>query len=76
MTNRFTHPSPLVLLQVAVRATGLNFRDVLNVLGMYPGDPGPPGGDCAGVVMQTGAGVQGLRAGKVAMCGQMHKSFP
>jgi acyl transferase domain-containing protein len=30
-----------VLLQV--RAVGLNFRDVLNVLGMYPGDPGPPG---------------------------------
>jgi hypothetical protein len=23
-------------------------RDVLNVLGMYPGDPGDPGGDCAG----------------------------
>merc|ERR1712038_824982 len=31
-----------------VRAAGLNFRDVLNVLGEYPGDPGPPGGDCAG----------------------------
>ena len=28
---------------VAVSAVGLNFRDVLNVLGMYPGDPGPPG---------------------------------
>jgi len=28
---------------VAVRAVGLNFRDVLNVLGMYPGDPGDPG---------------------------------
>ena len=27
-------------------------RDVLNVLGMYPGDPGPPGGDCAGVVLR------------------------
>lgn len=26
-------------------------RDVLNVLGMYPGDPGPPGGDCSGVVL-------------------------
>jgi len=26
-----------------VSAVGLNFRDVLNVLGMYPGDPGPPG---------------------------------
>jgi len=38
-----------VLMQV--RAVGLNFRDVLNVLGMYPGDPGPPGGDCAGILM-------------------------
>ena len=33
---------------VRVRAVGLNFRDVLNVLGEYPGDPGPPGADCAG----------------------------
>lgn len=33
---------------VAVRAVGLNFRDVLNVLGMYPGDPGDPGSDFAG----------------------------
>ena len=30
-------------VQVAVSAVGLNFRDVLNVLGMYPGDPGMPG---------------------------------
>ena len=28
---------------VCVKAVGINFRDVLNVLGMYPGDPGPPG---------------------------------
>lgn len=28
---------------VTVHAVGINFRDVLNVLGMYPGDPGPPG---------------------------------
>ena len=28
---------------VAVAAVGINFRDVLNVLGMYPGDPGDPG---------------------------------
>ena len=33
-----------------VRAVGLNFRDVLNVLGEYPGDPGPPGGDASGVI--------------------------
>ena len=30
-------------MQVAVAAVGLNFRDVLNVLDMYPGDPGLPG---------------------------------
>jgi NADPH:quinone reductase-like Zn-dependent oxidoreductase len=48
---------------VAVRAVGINFRDVLNVLGMYPGDPGPPGGDCAGVVVAAGAGVHRLKPG-------------
>ena len=31
---------------VCVKAVGINFRDVLNVLGMYPGDPGPPGSFC------------------------------
>lgn len=42
-------------LLLAVRAVGINFRDVLNVLGMYPGDPGDPGSDFAGVV-QSGPG--------------------
>ena len=46
-----------------VYAVGINFRDVLNVLGMYPGDPGPPGADCAGVVVAMGAGVHGLCKG-------------
>ena len=46
-------------MQVTVRAIGLNFRDVLNILGMYPGDPGSPGGDCAGIVSAIGPGVQG-----------------
>ena len=40
---------------VRVQAVGLNFRDVLNVLGMYPGDPGAPGGDCAGLVVTSSA---------------------
>ena len=31
-------------------------RDVLNVLGMYPGDPGPPGGDVAALVTAAGPG--------------------
>ena len=36
---------PLLPGQVRIRVTavGLNFRDVLNVLGMYPGDAGAPG---------------------------------
>ena len=44
-------------VEIAVEATGLNFKDVLNVLGMYPGDPGPLGGECAGAVIAVGAGV-------------------
>ena len=43
-----------------IRSIGINFRDVLNVLGAYPGDPGPPGADCAGVwaanIMELNAG--------------------
>jgi acyl transferase domain-containing protein len=42
-------------LKMQVRATGLNFRDVLNVLGMYPGPAGPLGGECAGTVIAAGA---------------------
>lgn len=54
---------PAPLAQVAVRAVGLNFRDVLNCLGMYPGDPGPPGADCAGRVLAVGPGA-GRRAAR------------
>ena len=49
---------------VEVHAVGVNFRDVLNVLGMYPGDPGPPGADCAGVVIARGSAVQQLDIGE------------
>jgi NADPH:quinone reductase-like Zn-dependent oxidoreductase len=38
-----------------VTAVGLNFRDVLNILGMYPGDPGEPGGDVSGIVAAVGS---------------------
>ena len=41
---------PICNAQIQVAAVGLNFRDVLNVLGEYPGDPGQPGLDCAGTV--------------------------
>ncbi|KUI22420.1 polyketide synthase [Mycobacterium sp. GA-1285] len=51
-------------VQVQVEAAGLNFRDVLNVLGLYPGDPGPIGGDFAGIVTQLGDGVTGIEVGQ------------
>jgi acyl transferase domain-containing protein/acyl-CoA synthetase (AMP-forming)/AMP-acid ligase II/acyl carrier protein len=44
-------------VRVTVRAAGLNFRDVLEALGVYPGDPGPLGAEGAGMVTETGPGV-------------------
>ncbi|MFE9882817.1 SDR family NAD(P)-dependent oxidoreductase [Streptomyces sp. NPDC005784] len=54
-------------VRVAVRAAGLNFRDVLNALGMYPGDPGLMGSEGAGVVLETGPGVTDLAPGDRVM---------
>jgi NADPH:quinone reductase-like Zn-dependent oxidoreductase/SAM-dependent methyltransferase/acyl carrier protein len=50
-------------VEIRVHATGLNFKDVLNVLGMYPGDPGPLGGECAGVVVAVGSEVTDVSVG-------------
>eukprot|EP00923_Selenidium_pygospionis_P045808 GHVN01079077.1.p1 GENE.GHVN01079077.1~~GHVN01079077.1.p1 ORF type:complete len:1794 (-),score=404.35 GHVN01079077.1:66-4883(-) len=50
-------------VEIRVRAVGLNFRDVLNVMGLYPGDPGPPGADCAGTVVAVGDKVTSLKVG-------------
>ncbi|MFI6024630.1 type I polyketide synthase [Amycolatopsis magusensis] len=54
-------------VRIAVRAAGLNFRDVLNALGMYPGDAGLFGSEAAGVVLETGPEVTGLRPGDRVM---------
>ena len=52
-------------VQIRVEAAGLNFRDVLNVLGLYPGDPGRiGGGDLSGIVTEVGAGVTGFEVGQ------------
>jgi acyl transferase domain-containing protein/NADPH:quinone reductase-like Zn-dependent oxidoreductase len=54
-------------VRIAVRAAGLNFRDVLVALGMVGPDrdsaAGVIGGEIAGVVVETGPGVVGLAAG-------------
>ncbi|MGE2727312.1 type I polyketide synthase [Mycolicibacterium pulveris] len=57
-------PPPAGQVQIRVEAAGLNFRDVLNVLGLYPGDPGRIGGDLAGVVTEVGDGVTGFEVGQ------------
>ncbi|MGQ5668619.1 SDR family NAD(P)-dependent oxidoreductase, partial [Streptomyces sp. ECR2.10] len=48
-------------VRVAMRATGVNFRDVLVCLGML--DREVPGREGAGVVLETGPGVTGLAVG-------------
>ncbi|HTF55437.1 MAG TPA: SDR family NAD(P)-dependent oxidoreductase, partial [Pseudonocardia sp.] len=54
-------------VRVELRAAGMNFRDVLNVLGMYPGDAGQLGLEGAGIVWETGPGVTGLHPGDRVM---------
>ena len=64
-------------VEMRVYATGLNFRDVLNALGMYPGDPGPLGNECAGVITAVGEGVDDLFVGDevVAMIDQSFATY-
>ncbi len=53
-------------VRVAMRATGLNFRDVLITLGMYP-TPQALGGEGAGVVLEVAADVTSVRVGERVM---------
>ncbi|TPQ17676.1 polyketide synthase dehydratase domain-containing protein, partial [Streptomyces sporangiiformans] len=53
-------------LRIAVRAAGVNFRDVLIALGMYPGGA-VMGGEVAGVVTEVGPGVTELAVGDRVM---------
>ena len=53
-------------VRVAVAAVGVNFRDVLVALGMYPGG-GELGAEGAGVVVEVGPGVTGLVVGDAVM---------
>ena len=57
------HPPGPGEVEIRVLATGLNFRDVLSALGMYPGEAGPLGLECVGQIVAVGAGVSGLQIG-------------
>ena len=81
ISNLFIEPQPALAalreseVTLRVRAVGLNFRDVLNVLGEYPGDPGPPGADAAGVVCDAGSWATGLHGIGAAVFGLCHASL-
>ncbi|MBT2386232.1 type I polyketide synthase [Streptomyces sp. ISL-11] len=49
-------------VRIAVRAAGVNFRDALIALGMYPG-AATLGSEAAGIVVETGPGVTALAPG-------------
>ncbi|MEP7049212.1 MAG: type I polyketide synthase, partial [Pseudomonadota bacterium] len=50
-------------VRLQVLAAGVNFRDVLLTLGMYPGEGALLGAECAGVVSDVGAGVSAFAPG-------------
>jgi acyl transferase domain-containing protein/NADPH:quinone reductase-like Zn-dependent oxidoreductase/NADP-dependent 3-hydroxy acid dehydrogenase YdfG/acyl carrier protein len=54
-------------VRIDVHAAGVNFRDVMGALGLYPGDPGALGLEGAGVVTEVGADVGDLRPGDRVM---------
>jgi acyl transferase domain-containing protein/NADPH:quinone reductase-like Zn-dependent oxidoreductase/SAM-dependent methyltransferase/acyl carrier protein len=50
-------------VEIKVEAVGLNFRDVLRVLDMYPGEPDALGGEVSGTVVAVGPGVDDIAPG-------------
>ncbi len=54
-------------VEVGVETSALNFRDVLNVLGMYPGDAGPLGLEFYGRITPAGENITEYRPGDRVM---------
>ncbi|VVJ20804.1 Modular polyketide synthase [Amycolatopsis camponoti] len=63
----FAEPVAPGAVRISVRAAGVNFRDVLNTLGMYPGPATSPGLEGAGVVTAVGDGVTRFAPGDRVM---------
>ncbi|WP_255956166.1 SDR family NAD(P)-dependent oxidoreductase, partial [Streptomyces odontomachi] len=64
--EQITRPLEPGEVRVAVRAAGLNFRDVLIALGMYPGDA-PIVSEGAGTITEVGPGVTAFQVGDRVM---------
>ena len=71
-------------IEVEIHAAGLNFRDVMKALGVYPTDAqdaGMFGDDFAGIVTTVGAGVKSLKPGERVVgvrpgCFRTHLTVP
>ena len=59
-------------VEISVRASGLNFRDVLNALGTYAGGEVPFGSECAGIVTAVGRSVTDIAVGDEVSAIAMH----
>ena len=54
-------------VEIQVHATGLNFLDVMDALGILPFERGWFGGECAGTIVAIGEGVRGFAIGDAVM---------
>ena len=54
-------------VEIRVNSAGLNFRDVMNAAGVYPGGPIPFGAECAGTIAAVGDGAADFRVGDEVM---------
>ena len=75
VTRQRSEPEP-DHVEIEVHAAGLNFRDVMNALGMLPGTPQRTGGECAGVIVRAGS-ASGFSSGEpvMAFCPGQSGSF-
>jgi acyl transferase domain-containing protein/acyl-CoA synthetase (AMP-forming)/AMP-acid ligase II/NADPH:quinone reductase-like Zn-dependent oxidoreductase/acyl carrier protein len=64
LLRRTSRPEPQPgEVEIRVNAAGLNFRDVMNAAGVYPGGPIPFGAECSGTISAVGSGVAGMKSG-------------
>jgi len=54
-------------VEIEVRATGLNFMDVMNALGLLPGQAIPLGAECSGIIARVGPEVKNWQPGDEVM---------
>lgn len=67
---REEHPLDNHALRIRIKATALNFRDVLNAMNLYPGEAGDMGYEACGEVIAKGSAVKDITLGSnVVMMG-------